>query len=128
MSYTFMLASLWATKRSKSCRQAANFHFSSPVLPPDRQAYFESSLKAMFKSPQKQQHSVPQLVAASEDHPNKNNPHQQSLFHLHPRLRIVHTTSKITLTIKLQLGQTAMSSPSCRSARPISNLSPQGQG
>lgn len=38
------------------------------------------------------------------------------------------TTSKITLTIKLQLGHTAISSPSRRSAIAISNRSPHGHG
>lgn len=39
-----------------------------------------------------------------------------------------HTTSKITRIIKLQLGQTAISSPSRKSSIAISNLSPQGHG
>jgi len=38
------------------------------------------------------------------------------------------STSKITLIIKLQLGHTAISSLSLKSAMAISNLSPQGQG
>lgn len=38
------------------------------------------------------------------------------------------STSKMTRIMRLQLGQTAMSVLSCRSARVISNRSPQGQG
>ena len=46
----------------------------------------------------------------------------------HPDKRIKHTSSKITRIIKLQLGHTAISSPSRRSSTAISNRSPQGHG